>query len=111
MQNGLSANAFIKVKVKDSSESPQSAIIPAGFQISTYPEGGRGREESASVIIFETLEDQLVDVLYNKIDMEKNEKNNKNNSFNIKNSSATLNGRFSELKKGRYILLFQEDSS
>src|SRR5215204_5961574 len=72
MQNGLSANAFIKVEVKEVKDSPHSAIIPAGFQISTYPERGRGKregggEESAGIIIFETLEDQLVDVRYNKI--------------------------------------------
>src|SRR5215204_4803100 len=111
MQNGLSANAFIKVKVKD---SVHSAIIPAGFQISTYPERGgeegRGREESAGIITFETLEDQLVGANYNKI-VVKNEKNNNYNNFNSTNTSATLQERCPELKKGQYILLFQEDST
>jgi hypothetical protein len=116
MQNGLSANAFIKVKVKK--DSAESAIIPAGFQISTYPErgveGARRKGESAGVITFETLEDQLVGVKYNgtlvvKTNEKKND-NNKNNNFDSKNSTATLKGRFPELKKGQHILLFQTDS-
>ncbi len=43
MQNGLSANAFVKVEVKD-----RSAIIPAGFQISTYPEEEKRRRGEKS---------------------------------------------------------------
>lgn len=114
IQNGLSANAFVEVKVvKDS-----SAIIPAGFQISTYPDRGEeglgGREESAGIIIFETIEDQLVDARYNEIkevekESKKNNKNNSNSNLNAENLSATLQGRFPELRKGRHILLFKRD--
>jgi hypothetical protein len=112
MQKGLSANAFIKVEVK------QSAIIPAGFQISTYPErrGGGRREESSDIIIFETLRDQLVDVAYESIPVNaKNDNNNYDNSNNNSNStgmnpSAILQGSFPERKKGQHILLFEEDS-
>ena len=107
MQNGLAANAFIKVKVKKC----KSAIIPAGFQVSTYPERGRERGvgESAGIIVFETLEDQVVDFDYNRICVEKI--NNSNNNFSsIMNPSAILRGRFPELKKGQYLLLFEEAS-
>jgi hypothetical protein len=106
MQNGLSANAFIKVEVK------QSAIIPAGFQISTYPErrGGGRREESSDIIIFETLHDQLVDVAYESIPVNaKNDNSNNNSDSNSMNPTAILQGSFPELKKGQYILLFEKD--
>jgi hypothetical protein len=106
MQNGLAANAFIKVKVK---KSAKSALIPAGFQISTYPERGARREESTDAIIFETLQDQLVDFCYNRIKVEEiNNDDNNNNFSSIMNPSAILRGRLPELKKGQYILLFEE---
>jgi hypothetical protein len=132
IQNGLSANAFIKVEVKEEAETEKkapkekkekapkrearSAIIPAGFQVSTSPERGRGRREgggeSAGIVIFETFQDQLVDVRYNRIgvgEINNNNNNNNNNNFSsIANPSAILQGRFPELKKGQYILLFEE---
>jgi Baseplate J-like protein len=130
MQNGLSANAFIKVEVIEEPSLPaasepsaieqkakevagevkesKSAIIPAGFQISTYPERGKRRVggEPAGIVIFETLQDQVVDARYNRIPVQ--EINSNNNFRGIMNPSAILQGRFPELKKGLYILLFEE---
>jgi hypothetical protein len=127
IQNGLSANAFIKVEVKKEAKTEKkgpkekkekapkkearSAIIPAGFQVSTSPERGRGGRESAGIVIFETFQDQLVDVRYNRIhvrEINNNNNNNNNNFSSIANPSAILQGRFPELKKGQYILLFEE---
>jgi hypothetical protein len=132
IQNGLSATTFIKVEVKEEAKNEKkaskekkekapkkearSAIIPAGFQISTSPERGRGRREgggeSAGIVIFETFQDQLVDVRYNRIGVREinnnNDNDNNDNFSSIVNPSAILQGRFPELKKGQYILLFEE---
>jgi hypothetical protein len=103
IQNGLSANAFIKVEIKKS-----SAIIPAGFQVSTPPEKG---EEGRATIIVETLEDQLVNVEWNKIPVERIKKEDSNNdsSSGTIHLSAILERSNVELKRGQHLLLFQED--
>jgi hypothetical protein len=103
MHNALSANAFIKFEVNEK----KSAIIPAGFQISTLPQRGRVGE-AAGIIIFETLQDQLVDVAYNAIYVKKI---NNNNSYDDVNPSAELKGRYPKLAKGQYVLFFQDDRS
>ncbi len=117
IQDGLSANAFIKVEVKESSAiqvKELSAIIPAGFKISTFPDKG---EEESGIIVFETLQDQLVTFDHNKIpvtDFINNIENTNNHNDNYRdtmNLSAILEGRHLELNKGQHILLFQENPS
>jgi hypothetical protein len=100
MHNGMSANAFIKVEVN------KSAIIPAGFQVSTYPEKG---QKAAGTIIFQTLQDQHVVSDYNDIPVDKIDNDYSNSSSITLNRTAIMRKRLPELKKGHQVLFFQED--
>ena len=100
MHNGASAKAFIKVEVN------KSAIIPAGFQISTYPEKGQKR---AGTLIFQTLHDEFVVSDYNNIPVDKIDNDYIDSGSITLNRSAILQKRHSELKKGHHVLFFQKD--
>jgi len=111
MQNGLSANAFIKVEVKEES----TAIIPAGFQISTDPDKGlQEKEEGGGVVVFETLEDQFVSGQYNKIPVSSNPRKDHNDnasSSGINTMRSAILEKDVRLKNGQHVLFFQEDAS